>query len=50
VRAFETAFYRFMEASHPQVGEAIMTKRELDAATEELLKKAIQEFKLAGAY
>ena len=42
VRAFETAFYRFMEASHPQIGESIINKRELDSVNEELLKKAIQ--------
>lgn len=50
VRAFETAFYRFMEATHPEIGASIIAKRELDSANEELLKKAIQEFKLAGAY
>jgi len=50
IRAFETAFYRFMDASYPQVGESILSKREIDKETEELLKKAIQEFKLAGSY
>ncbi len=50
VRAFETAFYRFMDASYPKIGEKIMSKRELDSENEEALKKAVQEFKLAGAY
>jgi F-type H+-transporting ATPase subunit alpha len=50
IRGFEAAFYRFMEATHPQIGAAIMAKRELDSANEEALKKAIQEFKLAGTY
>lgn len=50
IRAFETSFYRFMEATHPQIGAAIMAKRELDSTNEEALKKAIQEFKLAGTY
>jgi F-type H+-transporting ATPase subunit alpha len=50
IRAFETAFYRFMDASHPQVGQSILNKREIDKETEEALKKAIQEFKLAGMF
>ncbi|MCI0475676.1 MAG: F0F1 ATP synthase subunit alpha [Anaerolineales bacterium] len=50
IRGFETAFIRYMDATHPSVGEKIMTAREIDAATEETLKKAIQEFKLAGTY
>ncbi len=50
IRAFETAFVRYMDATHPSVGEKIMTAREIDTATEETLKKAIQEFKLAGTY
>lgn len=50
IRAFETAFYRFMDASYPQVGQSILNKREIDKETEESLKKAIQEFKLAGAF
>lgn len=50
IRAFESAFVRFMDTTYPQVGEKIMTAREIDSATEELLKKAIQEFKLAGTY
>jgi hypothetical protein len=39
-----------MDATYPGVGEAILAKREIDAATEEPLKKAIQEFKRTGAY
>ncbi|MBM3127684.1 MAG: F0F1 ATP synthase subunit alpha [Chloroflexi bacterium] len=50
IRGFETAFIRYMDATHPSVGEKIMTAHEIDAATEETLKKAIQEFKLAGTY
>jgi F-type H+-transporting ATPase subunit alpha len=50
IRNFETAFIRYMDATYPAVGEAILAKREIDAATEESLKKAIQEFKLAGTY
>ena len=50
VSAFESAFSRFMDASHPQVSEKIMTAKALDSDTEETLKKALQEFKVAGAY
>jgi len=50
IRAFEAAFIRFMDTTYPEVGEKIMTTREIDATTEETLKKAIQEFKRAGAF
>jgi len=45
VGAFETAFHRFMEASHPEVGGAIAGEKEISTETEEALKAAIQEFK-----
>jgi len=50
VRAFEAAFLKFMDAGHPEVGEKIMSARIIDPDTEGALKKAIQEFKVAGAY
>ncbi len=50
VRAFESAFLRYMDASHPELGEKILAKKEIDAESEVALKKAIQDFKLAGAY
>ncbi len=50
VRAFETAFLRFMDASHPQIGEKILTAKTIDADAEAALKKAIQDFKVAGTY
>lgn len=50
VRAFETAFLRYMDASHPNLGEKILAKKEIDSETESILKQAIQDFKLAGAY
>jgi F-type H+-transporting ATPase subunit alpha len=50
VRAFETAFLRFMDASHSDIGEKIVTKKEIDSETEVALKRAIQDFKVAGAY
>ncbi len=50
VRSFETGFLRFMDASHPEIGEKIMSSRVLDEQTEAALRKAIQEFKTAGAF
>ncbi len=50
IRPFETAFLRFMDASHPEVGKRIAEAKDIDADTEAALKKAIQEFKVAGAF
>jgi F-type H+-transporting ATPase subunit alpha len=43
--AFETDFYRFIEASYKDVGASIAKTKDLSADAEEKLKKAIQEFK-----
>jgi F-type H+-transporting ATPase subunit alpha len=45
VAAFETDFYNFMEANHPETGKAIAQKKEISPETEEALKVAIEEFK-----
>jgi F-type H+-transporting ATPase subunit alpha len=45
VNAFESEFYRFMETSHPEIGQTIAKTKELSTETEESLKKAIEEFK-----
>ncbi|MGB8644515.1 MAG: F0F1 ATP synthase subunit alpha [Anaerolineae bacterium] len=50
VRDFETAFLRFMEASHPEIGKKILEIKDLDKDTEAGLRKAIDEFKRTGAY
>ena len=50
VRAFETAFMRFMDTSRPDIGQRILTERVLSDSIETELKKTIQEFKAAGAY
>ena len=42
---FEASFHRFMETGHPEVGQAIAREKEISAATEEVLKGAIEEFK-----
>ena len=45
VTAFEADFYRFMEASHADLGKSIAKTKELSTEAEETLKKAITEFK-----
>ncbi len=50
VRDFETAFLRFMESSHPEIGKKIMEKGDLDKDNEAALRNAIDEFKKTGAY
>ncbi len=45
VRPFEREFLRFMNSSYPDVGLDIKKTKILSEATEELLKKAIEEFK-----
>lgn len=50
VRAFESGFLRFMEASHPDVGRKITDSKDLDADNEAALKRAIDEFKKAGTF
>jgi len=45
VAKFEAEFHKFMEASHPEIGKEIATKKEIKPETEEALKKAILEFK-----
>ena len=50
LRDFEVAFHRFMESSHPQIGQEIEEKGEIVPETEEALKKAIGEFKQSMPY
>jgi F-type H+-transporting ATPase subunit alpha len=50
VRAFESSFLRFMDASHPEIGERILSAKALDDKTEAALKKAVQDFNVAGSY
>jgi F-type H+-transporting ATPase subunit alpha len=45
VKGFEEGFHRFMETSHPEIGQRIAEEKELSDETEELLKQAIAEFK-----
>jgi F-type H+-transporting ATPase subunit alpha len=50
IRAFESAFQRFMDASHPDIGRKIAEAKDIDAETETALKNALTEFKRAGSY
>ncbi|MBE0415564.1 MAG: F0F1 ATP synthase subunit alpha [Dehalococcoidia bacterium] len=50
VRAFEDGFHRFMETSHPEIGERIAEEKAISVDTEEALKKAILEFKESVPY
>ncbi len=44
IREWESAFLKFMDTHHPEVGEEIATKYELTPENEERLQKAIEEF------
>jgi len=46
----EKAYHEFMAANHAGVLSTIMTSGDLDESTEELLKKAIDEFLGSVAY
>jgi F-type H+-transporting ATPase subunit alpha len=45
IGAVEESFHRFMETTHPNIGKAIASSKDLSTSTEEDLKKAITEFK-----
>ena len=54
VSAWESAFYRYMDANHPEIGEEIVEKsvNARDKMSEDLLKQlnaAIEEFKKIAA-
>jgi F-type H+-transporting ATPase subunit alpha len=45
MREFEAGLYKFMDAGHPEVVNSIAREKDLNPATAEALKGAIQEFK-----
>jgi F-type H+-transporting ATPase subunit alpha len=45
MREFEAGLYKFMDAGHPEVVNAIAREKDLSTATSEALKGAVQEFK-----
>ena len=50
LRAFEDAFHRFVETSHPEIGGRIAAERGLPQDIEDALKTAIVEFKQTVPY
>ena len=50
VQAFEQALYRYMDASHPELGASIMEAHELSPEREQELEAAIREFKQTASY
>lgn len=50
VASFEQSFHKFMETNHPEIGQRIASKKELEPQTEESLKAAIVEFKKSLTY
>jgi F-type H+-transporting ATPase subunit alpha len=48
VKAWESAFYRWMDANHPEIGLAIERDKELTAESEEAFIAAVEEFKASG--
>ena len=50
VRAFETAFHRFLASNHPEIGEAVRNEKTLSEQTQARLKAAIGEFKESVPY
>jgi len=49
IRDWETGFRRFMETSHPEVGQDIAEKKVLSPENEERLKTALKEFNAGWA-
>jgi len=49
VQSFETAFHRFMEASHSDIGKDIEEQKQITPETEDKLKAAIAEFKKSAS-
>ena len=45
IRKFEDELYPFIETKYPQIFENIRSKKQIDSETEEILKKALEEFK-----
>ena len=50
VQSFEQAFYRYLEASQPEIGKKIATEKALSPETEQQLRGAIDEFKKTAAF
>ena len=49
ISVFETDFRRFVETTHPEIGDTILREKVISEETEEALKKAIGDFKQGRA-
>jgi len=45
MREFEAGLYKFIDAGHPEIGNSIAREKDINDATSEALKGAVQEFK-----
>jgi len=50
VAAFEQSLHTFMETNHPEIGKNISKDKIIKPETEDILKKAIAEFKQGASY
>ena len=50
MREFELALYQYMDATHPEIGKAIMDKLELSPELEQQIEAAIRQFKQVSGY
>jgi len=50
IASFEQDFHRFMQTSHPEIGQRIASEKELKPDLEEAMKSAIAEFKQGTTY
>ncbi len=50
IRAWEEAFLRYMDTTHPEVGQMIAERKELTPEIEEKLKAAITDFMLTASF
>lgn len=50
IRAWEEAFLRYMDTTHPEVGQVIAERRELTPEIEEALRAAITGFMLTASF
>jgi len=49
IREWEKGFHAFMAAKHPQVGDALRTKKELSKDVEAELRRGLEEYKKSAA-
>jgi len=47
---FEQGFHTFMESNHPEIGQQIITDKEIKPETEQKLKTAISEYKQSATF